>query len=218
MGADTSANILSSVSNFNSRVATFVTVRGDKPAKLSTQPWADTNTTKDCVAEAVRKIKQMVPQVQRKMQLYLANRETEFILFRPVRSNILSTFVNLLATLRSEYSFDDQTIIGCPTQEQLAAILASVMVVHVSSRSRVLNSSSREVSESPEIVARKMSTKSVKFLESTEEAESSKSPITDAVNMQSEVSANGESINNGSEPLPNGNSETKHADNCAAVV
>jgi len=216
--ADTSSNILSSIMNFNNRVSTFLTMRGDKSAKLSTQPWADTNTTKGNVAETVRKIKQMVPLVQRKMQLYLANRETEFILFRPVRSNILSTFVNLLATLRAEYSFDDQTIIGCPTQEQLAALLASVMVVHVSSRSRVLNSSSREVSESPEIVARKMSTKSVKFQESTEEAESSKSPIIDAVNVQSEVSANGESINNGSEALPNGNSETKHVDNCAAVV
>ena len=89
----------------------------------------DTNTTKDYVAETVRKIKQMVPLIQRKM--YLANRETEFILFRLVRSNILSAFVNLLATLRAEYSFDDQTIIWCSKQEQLAALLASIMVVHV---------------------------------------------------------------------------------------
>ena len=49
-----------------------------------------------------------------------------------VRSNILTTFVSLLATLRSEYSLDQQTIIGCPTQEQLAAILASVMQGQVS--------------------------------------------------------------------------------------
>ena len=40
-------------------------------------------------------------------------------------------FVSLLSTLRSEYSPDQQTIIGCPTQEQLAAILASVMHVQV---------------------------------------------------------------------------------------
>ena len=71
----------------------------------------------------------MVPLIQRKM--YLANRETEFILFRLVCSNILSAFVNLLATLRAEYSFDDQTIIWCSTQKQLAALLASIMVVHV---------------------------------------------------------------------------------------
>jgi len=206
----TSSSILSSIVNFNSRVNTFLSMRGDKSAKLSTQPWADTNTTKGNVADTVRKIKQMVPLVQRKMQLYLANRETEFILFRPVRSNILSAFVNLLATLRAEYSFDDQTIIGCPTQEQLAAILASVMVVHVSNRSRVANSSSREVSESPEIVARKMSTKSVKFQESTEETDDA---VEEAASVPSEA-ANGESVQSVEDqvqvvPLSNGNSIVK---------
>ena len=58
--ADTSSSILSSVLNFNSRVNTFLAMRGDKAAKLSTQPWGDTNTTKGYVAETVRKIKQMV--------------------------------------------------------------------------------------------------------------------------------------------------------------
>ena len=142
-----------------------------------------------------------------------------------MRSNILSSFVNLLATLRAEYSFDDQTIIGCPTQEQLAALLASVMVVHVSSRSRIINSSSREVSESPEILTRKMSTKSVKFQESTEDAESSNGNIIDVVNVEKKESDNEESIVSVSErdPLPvsNGNStivETKHTENSATIV
>ena len=78
------------------------------------------------------------------MQLYLANNETEFILFRPVRSNILTSFVSLVATINSEYSLEQQTIIGCPTQEQLAAILAQT------SRSRPYITS-RQVSESPEL-------------------------------------------------------------------
>ena len=72
-----------------------------------------------------------VPAIQRKMQLYLANSETEFILFRPVRSNILTSFVSLVSVLRAEYSREQQTIIGCPTQEQLAALLASVMLGQV---------------------------------------------------------------------------------------
>eukprot|EP00092_Neocalanus_flemingeri_P004451 GFUD01004786.1.p1 GENE.GFUD01004786.1~~GFUD01004786.1.p1 ORF type:complete len:913 (+),score=335.84 GFUD01004786.1:66-2804(+) len=201
--ADTSSNILSSVQNFNSRVSTFVAMRGDKSAKLSTQPWGDTNTTRSCVAETVRRIKQMVPLVQRKMQLYLANRETEFILFRPVRSNILSAFVNLLATLRAEYSFDDQTIIGCPTQEQLAALLASVMVVHVSNRSRAINSSSREVSESPELIARKMSTKSVKFQDSSEDPESVGDTIEEG-KVTSEFASNGDLKESENETVTNG--------------
>ena len=94
-----------------------------------------------------------VPAIQRKMQLYLANNETEFILFRPVRSNILTCFVGLVATLRSEYSREQQTIIGCPTQEQLAAILASVMLAQTPRPRLSVNSRpSRQVSESPELV------------------------------------------------------------------
>ena len=91
-----------------------------------------------------------VPAIQRKMQLYLANSETEFILFRPVRSNILTCFVSLVSVLRAEYSREQQTIIGCPTQEQLAAILASVMLAQTS-RSNRPTMSSRQVSESPEM-------------------------------------------------------------------
>ena len=92
-----------------------------------------------------------VPAIQRKMQLYLANSETEFILFRPVRSNILTSFVSLVSVLRAEYSREQQTIIGCPTQEQLAALLASVMLGHTSRTSRPVLTS-RQVSESPEMV------------------------------------------------------------------
>ena len=51
------------------------------------------------------------------------------------------------------------------------------MVVYVTNRSRAITSSSMEVSESPELVARKMSTKSVKFQESTEETESNTNTI-----------------------------------------
>merc|ERR1719464_798211 len=143
--------MLRSVQEINGKVATFQAMRADKQAKLSSQPWADTNILTTSVTETVKLIKQNVPNVQRKMQLYLANSETEFILFRPVRSNILTVFVSLVSTLRAEYSPDQQTIIGCPTQEQLAAILASVMLVQVtrsagSRQSLSSNNCSRQVS------------------------------------------------------------------------
>ena len=84
---DTSQTMLGSVAQYNTKVATFLGIRGDKSAKLTSQPWADTNLVTSCVAETVRLIKQNVPNIQRKMQIYLANNETEFILFRPVRYN-----------------------------------------------------------------------------------------------------------------------------------
>jgi len=151
--ADTSVGILRSVMEINSKVATFQAMRADKQAKLSSQPWADTNIVTTAVAETVKLIKQNVPAIQRKMQLYLANNETEFILFRPVRSNILTCFVSLVASIRSEYSQEQQTIIGCPSQEQLAAVLASVMLAQTQPRPRPSESTrtSRQVSESPEL-------------------------------------------------------------------
>ena len=104
--SDTSHIILASVTQFNSRVSTFISMRQDKQsAKLSSQPWADTNLVTSSVADTIRLIKQhvtiifiivyittstmlQVPAIQRKMQIYLANNETEFILFRPVNIEI----------------------------------------------------------------------------------------------------------------------------------
>ena len=70
-----------------------------------------------------------------------------------------------------------------------------------------------------------MSTKSVKFQESTEDAESSNGNIIDAVNVEKKESDNEESILSVSERDPlhvsNGNStivETKHTENSATIV
>lgn len=100
---------------------------------------------------------------------WLTGRQSSY--FRPVRSNILSALSTFLATLRAEYSFDDQTSLRCPPRRSswLPCLNLGVMVVHVSSGAGHQLLSSREVSESPELLARKMSTKSVKFQESTEE-------------------------------------------------
>jgi len=125
---DCSKSLLKEVQNFNSKVLSFYHLRGEKKASLSSQPWASDSNLQVAVATTIRLIKTQVPLIQRKLQLYLANRETEFILFRPIRSSILSTFVSFLSTIRGEYNIEQQTIIACPTQEQLAAVLASVSI------------------------------------------------------------------------------------------
>ena len=58
--ADTSQAMLGPVTAFNTKVTTFNTLRGEKKAKLSSQPWADTNILTSAVAETVRLIKQNV--------------------------------------------------------------------------------------------------------------------------------------------------------------
>ncbi|XP_060532022.1 conserved oligomeric Golgi complex subunit 3 [Cylas formicarius] len=79
------------------------------------------------IKEAQKQIKIKIPELQRSMQLYLANRETEFILFRPVKNNILNGFMQVEQILaRGGYSQDDQLQIACPSQEQINILICSV--------------------------------------------------------------------------------------------
>ena len=52
---------------------------------LAQQPFARADLIGQIVQETQRLIKTRLPVIQRSMQLYLANRETEFILFRPIK-------------------------------------------------------------------------------------------------------------------------------------
>ena len=66
------------------RSSTFFGV--DLPAHaIDYIPYSEQCLLQGVVTETIRRVKASVPAIQRKMQLYLANRETEFILFRPIR-------------------------------------------------------------------------------------------------------------------------------------
>ncbi len=59
--------------------------RTDKTLNISREPWGTPDALQRAASQAQRELKKHFPVVQRAMQLYLANRETEFILFRPIR-------------------------------------------------------------------------------------------------------------------------------------
>lgn len=52
---------------------------------LRQQPFATPEKVHDVVAETYKNLKTKLPMVQRSMSLYLANRDTEAILFRPIK-------------------------------------------------------------------------------------------------------------------------------------
>ncbi|KAK5639286.1 hypothetical protein RI129_011778 [Pyrocoelia pectoralis] len=79
------------------------------------------------ISEVRKNIKLKIPEVQRGMQLYLANRETEFILFRPIKINIMNAFMQIETILETgKYSHEDQLIVACPTPEQANVLICSV--------------------------------------------------------------------------------------------
>jgi len=52
---------------------------------LRQQPFASAEKLRDIVADTYRQLKQRHVDIQRKMSLYLANSDTEFILFKPMK-------------------------------------------------------------------------------------------------------------------------------------
>ncbi|CAH0724595.1 unnamed protein product, partial [Brenthis ino] len=101
------------------------------PAELlKSQLWASPGKLAVAVKEAQKRIKTHLAPLQRSMQLYLANKETEFILFRPIRNNVVGYFVQLEQILtNSGYTYEDTLIVACPTPEQVSVFISSASLI-----------------------------------------------------------------------------------------
>ncbi|XP_051999085.1 LOW QUALITY PROTEIN: conserved oligomeric Golgi complex subunit 3-like [Xyrauchen texanus] len=99
-------------------------VQGGPTYSLSQQPWAQPAKINDLVMATYRIMKNKLPGTLQSMSLYLANKDTEFILFKPVRNNIQQVFQRLHALLQEEYSGEDLQIIACPSMEQINLLLS----------------------------------------------------------------------------------------------
>ncbi|KAF3843197.1 hypothetical protein F7725_002046 [Dissostichus mawsoni] len=111
---------------FLTKVAALKTmaIQGGPTYSLSQQPWAQPAKINDIVMATYRVMKSKLPSTLQSMSLYLSNRDTEFILFKPVRNNIQQVFQRLHASLQEEYSGEDLQIIACPSMEQINLLLS----------------------------------------------------------------------------------------------
>ncbi|XP_007466518.1 PREDICTED: conserved oligomeric Golgi complex subunit 3 isoform X1 [Lipotes vexillifer] len=98
--------------------------QGGPKYTLSQQPWAQPAKVSDLVASAYKTIKAKLPLTLRSMSLYLSNKDTEFVLFKPVRNNIQQVFQKFHVLLKEEFSPEDIQIIACPSMEQLNLLLS----------------------------------------------------------------------------------------------
>lgn len=61
-------------------------------------------------------MKSYLPVLKRSMALYLANVDTEYILFRPIKTRIQNTFEQLIQLIRTNYTEEQQMIIAYPSK------------------------------------------------------------------------------------------------------
>ncbi|KOB76913.1 Uncharacterized protein OBRU01_05183 [Operophtera brumata] len=103
----------------------------EKPATAATPRAAATpEELARVVQEAQRHVKAALAPLQRSMQLYLSNKETEFILFRPIRNNVVGYFMQIEQLLvTGGYSSEDKLIVACPTAEQVSVFISSASLI-----------------------------------------------------------------------------------------
>ena len=77
---------------------------------------------RNVVSETTQRISSKLPGIKKSMHLYLANPDTEAILFRPIRGQILTQFGNLRKVIDGMEE-EDKFIINCPSPEQLTMTL-----------------------------------------------------------------------------------------------
>lgn len=94
---------------------------------VASQDFGKASVVAQIVKDVQQNMKKKIPDVQRSLQLYLANRETEFILFRPIKNNIINAFMQVdQVLLKGGYTSEDQLLIACPSPEQINILICSV--------------------------------------------------------------------------------------------
>ncbi|BFF95500.1 conserved oligomeric Golgi complex subunit 3 [Drosophila madeirensis] len=163
---------------------------------LRQSPWASPQQISSIIQETQRTIKAKLAVLQRAMQLYLSNRDTEFIIFRPIRNNIIQSFVKLEQLLTTNgYSTDDMIITSCPSAEQVSILLSSASILAAEGMASFAAAAARKISTSSSVegVSRKLSsmTNKAELLEEPK-AEAQAEAQTEAAASPVEIEANTE--------------------------
>ncbi|XP_071951133.1 conserved oligomeric Golgi complex subunit 3-like [Antedon mediterranea] len=92
---------------------------------LKQQPFANPEKVHEIVNVTYKQVKSKLPAVLRAMSLYLSNKDTEYILFRPIKGNVQLAFQQLEAITKEQYTEEEQQIVACPSVEQVNLLLSA---------------------------------------------------------------------------------------------
>lgn len=126
--AHTSEMLIGPLQAFLDKAKVVLQLQAEESGKnvcLSKQPFALADVLSQLVTDSVRHLKSTLPSLHRSMSLYLANPDTEYILFRPVKARVQGSFEQFLQLVRVNYTEEEQMIVACPSIEQVSIILSS---------------------------------------------------------------------------------------------
>lgn len=96
----------------------------DSIAFLKQQPFAKPENVRKVVSETYMLLKSKLTSTLQSMALFLANKDTEYILFKPVKAKVQDYYKQMNDLVTETYSEEDQQIIGCPSIQQVSLLLA----------------------------------------------------------------------------------------------
>eukprot|EP01135_Chromosphaera_perkinsii_P009997 Nk52_evm32s1992 gene=Nk52_evmTU32s1992 len=92
---------------------------------LAEEEFANPNSIKEVVSATYRLLTTDLKEMMSLMSLYLSNKDTEYILFKPIKNNILGMYNKLWVILnKPEFTDEDRQIIGCQTVEQISFLMS----------------------------------------------------------------------------------------------
>ncbi|XP_067948240.1 conserved oligomeric Golgi complex subunit 3-like [Watersipora subatra] len=120
-----SLQLVNKMEDFHTKAEVIRKMAAGEAPLLTSQPFAKPEALRELVAESYRVLKATTPNIHKSMTLYLANRETEAILFKPIKARVQKQYQQLIDVIEKEYGEEESQIIACPTMEQVLLVLAS---------------------------------------------------------------------------------------------
>ncbi|XP_050440458.1 conserved oligomeric Golgi complex subunit 3 [Adelges cooleyi] len=117
------------------------------PAIVKQQEFAQPKAIREKVQDTLVKIQKTLPALQQSMALYLANADTQLVLYRPIKNNILHMFTRIQQFLTTNYTKDEQQMIECPASEQVSVLLS--LASSSSNKSNSRKTSTVSIDEDP---------------------------------------------------------------------
>ncbi|XP_037562444.1 conserved oligomeric Golgi complex subunit 3 isoform X1 [Dermacentor silvarum] len=126
--ANSARMLVGPLQDFLDKANLILQVKEQEPTRtvsLRNQPFAAPDSVGTVASSAYRHLKSSLTALGRSMTLYLANKDTEQILFKPIKTRVLVAYENFNRIVKSSYSEEDQQIIACPSVEQINVVLTA---------------------------------------------------------------------------------------------